>query len=101
MPKKKTQISADIFNAVSAPTRIKTLKLLATKGPLAYSEIMELLKFEPTKDAGKFVYHLRNLVSSSLVDLERGTKKYKITELGTRVITFSQDLEEYSLKKSG
>jgi len=101
MPKKRTQASANIFDAVSAPTRIQTLNLLATKGPLAYSEIMELLKFEPTKDAGKFVYHLRNLVSSGLVDLERGTKKYKITELGTKVITFSQDLEEYSLKKSG
>ena len=101
MPKKRSRISAEIFDAVSAPTRIQTLRLLATKGPLTYSEIMEMLNFEPTKDAGKFVYHLKNLVNVGLVSFEKSIKKYKITDLGLMVVNFSQDLEEYSLKKTG
>lgn len=99
MPK-KSKGSADIFNAVSASTRIQTLKLLAIKGPLTYSEIMEMLNFEPTRDAGKFVYHLKNLVSTGLVEFEKNIKKYKVTELGLRIVSFSQDLDEYTLKKT-
>ncbi|MEM3737240.1 MAG: anaerobic ribonucleoside-triphosphate reductase [Candidatus Bathyarchaeia archaeon] len=101
MPRKPQKISADIFNAASAPTRLQVLKLLNMRGPLAYSEIMEMLNLEPAKDAGKFVYHLRSLLSADLIDVDTATKKYKITELGTIVVNFSQSLEEYSLKKSG
>ncbi len=101
MPRKPQRASADIFNAASAPTRLQVLKLLNMKGTLSYSEIMEMLNLEPAKDAGKFVYHLRNLLSIGLIDVETATKKYKITELGSTVVNFSQSLEEYSLKKSG
>ena len=101
MSRKKSKISADIFDAVSAPTRIQTLRLLATRGPLTYSEIMEMLNFEPTKDAGKFVYHLKNLINVGLVSFDKSIKKYKITDLGLMVVNFSQDLEEYALKKAG
>lgn len=101
MPRKPQRTSAEIFNAASAITRLQVLKLLNMKGPLSYSEIMEMLNLEPAKDAGKFVYHLRNLLSIGLIDVETSTKKYKITELGSTVINFSQSLEEYSLKKSG
>jgi len=101
MSKKKTRVSAEIFDAVSAPTRIQTLKLIAMKGPLTYSEIMEMLNFEPTKDAGKFVYHLKNLIKAGLITFEKSIKKYKITDLGLMIVRFSKDLEEYALKKSG
>ncbi|MGP3666876.1 MAG: anaerobic ribonucleoside-triphosphate reductase [Candidatus Bathyarchaeota archaeon] len=101
MSKKKVRASAEIFDAVSAPTRIQTLKLIAAKGPLTYSEIMEMLNFEPTRDAGKFVYHLKNLIKAGLITFEKPIKKYKITDLGLMVIRFSKDLEEYALKKSG
>ncbi|RLG91979.1 MAG: hypothetical protein DRO36_02805 [Candidatus Hecatellales archaeon] len=101
MVKKRSKASADIFNAVSAPIRIQTLRLLANRGPLTYSEIMEMLNLEPTKDAGKFVYHLKNLVNTGLIAFDKTIKKYKVTELGLMVINFSQDLEEYALKKAG
>jgi ribonucleoside-triphosphate reductase len=101
LPRKAPRISTDVFNAVSAPTRIQILKLLTTKGPLSYSEIMEMLNLEPAKDAGKFVYHLRNLLSTGLIDLESETKKYKITDLGIMVVNFSENLEEYALKEAG
>ncbi len=101
MVKRRSRASANIFDAVSAPTRIQTLRLLATRGPLTYSEIMEMLNLEPTKDAGKFVYHLKNLVNTGLVTFDKSIRKYKITELGLMVVNFSQDLEEYVLKKAG
>jgi ribonucleoside-triphosphate reductase len=68
---------------------------------MTYSEIMEFLKLAPTKDAGKFVYHLKNLLSTGLVGLEKGTRRYQITELGLRVNSFSQELAEYALRKAG
>lgn len=101
MVKRRVKGSANIFDAVSAPTRIQTLRLLSTRGPLTYSEIMEMLNLEPTKDAGKFVYHLKNLVNTGLVTFDKSIKKYKITELGLMIVSFSQDLEEYVLKKAG
>ncbi|MFH1328987.1 MAG: anaerobic ribonucleoside-triphosphate reductase [Candidatus Bathyarchaeota archaeon] len=101
MRKKIQKVGAEVFSAVSAPTRIQTLRLLNTHGPLSYSEIMELLSLAPAKDAGKFVYHLRTLLSAGLIDIETGTKKYEITELGVTVVNFAQSLDEYALKKSG
>src|SRR3972149_8924980 len=52
-------------------------------------------------DAGKFVYHLKTLRRAGLVAVEKGTKKYAITELGKILVDFSRDLEEYVAVRRG
>ena len=77
------------------------LKLLVSKGPLPYTEIMYEAKLDPVRDAGKFVYHLKTLTKAGLVSTEKGTKKYGVTELGKILVEFSRDLEEYIAVKRG
>jgi ribonucleoside-triphosphate reductase len=59
------------------------------------------VKLDPVRDAGKFVYHLKTLRKAGLVSIEKGTKKYSITELGRILVEFSRDLEEYIAVKRG
>ncbi len=80
---------------------LHVLKLLVSKGPLPYTEIMYEVKLDPVRDAGKFVYHLKTLRKAGLVLIEKGTKKYSITELGKILVEFSRDLEEYIATKRG
>ena len=58
-------------------------------------------KLDPVRDAGKFVYHLKTLTKAGLVSIEKGTKKYGVTELGKILVEFSRDLEEYIAVKRG
>jgi len=80
---------------------LHVLKLLVSKGPLPYTEIMYEAKLDPVRDAGKFVYHLKTLRKAGLVSIEKGTKKYGATELGKILVEFSRDLEEYIAVKRG
>src|SRR5439155_4846849 len=95
------RFSSDVLDAASAPVRLHVLKLLVSKGPLPYTEIMYASKLDPVRDAGKFVYHLKTLRRAGLVSVEKGTKKYGITELGKVLVEFSRDLEEYLAVKRG
>jgi len=95
------RFSSDVLDAASAPVRLHVLKLLVSKGPLPYTEIMYEAKLDPVRDAGKFVYHLKTLRKASLVSIEKGTKKYSVTELGKILVEFSRDLEEYVAVKRG
>jgi ribonucleoside-triphosphate reductase len=58
-------------------------------------------KLDPVRDAGKFVYHLKTLRKAGLVTIEKGTKKYSITDLGKIIVEFSRDLEEWIAVKKG
>jgi anaerobic ribonucleoside-triphosphate reductase len=95
------RLGASIFDAASAPVRLQILRLLSTKGPLQYTEIMFQLKLDPVRDAGKFVYHLRSLTDANLVSLEKKTKKYEVTELGLMIVSFARDMDEYVNVKRG
>jgi len=95
------RFSSEVLDAASAPVRLHVLKLLVSKGPLPYTEIMYEVKLDPVRDAGKFVYHLKTLRKTGLVAIEKGTKKYSITELGKFLVEFSRDLEEYIAVKRG
>jgi ribonucleoside-triphosphate reductase (formate) len=90
-----------VLDAASAPVRLHILKLLVSKGPLPYTEIMYEAKLDPVRDAGKFVYHLKTLRKAGLVAIEKGTKKYSITDLGKILVEFSRDLEEWIAVKRG
>jgi len=95
------RFSSDVLDAGSAPVRLHVLKLLVSKGPLPYTEIMYEAKLDPVRDAGKFVYHLKTLRKAGLISIEKGTKKYSVTELGKILVEFSRDLEEYIAVKRG
>ena len=101
MQRSYERFSSDVLDAASAPVRLHVLKLLVSKGPLPYTEIMYEVKLDPVRDAGKFVYHLKTLRKAGLVSIEKGTKKYGITELGKILVEFSRDLEEYIAVKRG
>ncbi|TMI60638.1 hypothetical protein E6H14_00280 [Candidatus Bathyarchaeota archaeon] len=101
MQRSYERFSSDVLDAASAPVRLHILKLLVSKGPLPYTEIMYEAKMDPVRDAGKFVYHLKTLRKASLVAIEKGTKKYSITDLGKILVEFSRDLEEWVAVKRG
>ncbi|TMI54532.1 hypothetical protein E6H15_05860 [Candidatus Bathyarchaeota archaeon] len=101
MQRSYERFSSEVLDAASAPVRLHVLKLLVSKGPLPYTEIMYEVKLDPVRDAGKFVYHLKTLRKAGLVSIEKGTKKYSITDLGKILVEFSRDLEEYIAVKRG
>ena len=101
MLRSSEKVGAGIFDAASAPVRLQILRLLSTKGPLQYTEIMFQLKLDPVRDAGKFVYHLKSLTDTGLVILDKKTKRYGITELGLMIVSFARDLDEYVNVKRG
>ncbi len=101
MQRSYERYSSEVLDAASAPVRLHILKLLVSKGPLPYTEIMYEAKLDPVRDAGKFVYHLKTLRKAGLVTIEKGTKKYGVTELGKILVEFSRDLEEYVAVKRG
>ena len=98
---KRRKWSSMVLAASSAPIRLEVLKLLSSSGPLSYTEIMMSLQLNPVRDAGKFVYHLRNLMDAGLISLDRKTKKYGITELGGMMVKLARDVDEYVESKGG
>jgi len=96
-----SRMSAEVFDAASAPVRMQILKLLSSREPFAYTEIMSSIKLDPIRDAGKFVYHLKSLMEADLIEMDRDTKKYSITDLGKMVVGFGRDVEEYVAVKKG
>ncbi|HUK28331.1 MAG TPA: anaerobic ribonucleoside-triphosphate reductase [Candidatus Acidoferrales bacterium] len=101
MLRSSERIGAGIFDAASAPVRLQILRLLSTKGPMPYTEVMFQLKLDPVRDAGKFVYHLKSLTDTGLVTLDKKTKRYGVTELGLMIVSFARDLDEYVNVKRG
>ncbi|MEM2527754.1 MAG: anaerobic ribonucleoside-triphosphate reductase [Candidatus Bathyarchaeia archaeon] len=95
----KRRLGARILKAVSSNLRLSILKLLFDRGPLSYTEIMNLLKLSPSKDAGRFAYHLKVLLNMDLIEPDAETKKYVLTDLGKSVIDFASSLEERAFKK--
>jgi ribonucleoside-triphosphate reductase len=59
---------------------------------------MNHVKLDPSRDAGKFAYHLRLLRQATLLEVDTTTKKYRLTPLGILAINFSQDIEERVLR---
>jgi ribonucleoside-triphosphate reductase len=62
---------------------------------------MSLLKMSPTRDAGRFAYHLKFLLKADLIEADVETKKYRLTELGKMVIDVADKIEKRALKPRG
>lgn len=89
---------AKVLKAVSSTVRISILNLLFDKGPLSYTELMNSLKMNPSRDAGRFAYHLKFLLKTDLVEADVETKKYHLTELGKMVVEVAGEIEKKALK---
>ncbi|MEM1607455.1 MAG: anaerobic ribonucleoside-triphosphate reductase [Candidatus Bathyarchaeia archaeon] len=90
---------ARVLKAVSSNLRLSILKLLFDRGPLSYTEIMKLLKLSPSKDAGRFAYHLKVLLNMDLIEPDVESKKYILTDVGKALVDFASRLEERASRR--
>jgi anaerobic ribonucleoside-triphosphate reductase len=87
-----------ILKAVSSPFRLQILNLLFDKGPLSYTELMSSLKMNPSRDAGRFAYHLKFLLRADLTEADVEARKYCLTELGKMVIDVADRIDKKAFK---
>ncbi|MCW4047949.1 MAG: ArsR family transcriptional regulator [Candidatus Bathyarchaeota archaeon] len=90
-----------VLKAVSSPLRLQILNLLFDKSALSYTELMNELKMNPSRDAGRFAYHLKFLLKADLVEADAEAKKYFLTELGKMVIDVADRVEKKAVKPRG
>ncbi|MCX8150820.1 MAG: ArsR family transcriptional regulator [Candidatus Bathyarchaeota archaeon] len=90
-----------VLKAVSSPIRLQILNLLFDRGALSYTELMNTLKMNPARDAGRFAYHLKFLLKATLVEVDVETKKYFLTDLGKLVIDVADRVEKRAVKPKG
>ena len=89
----KRRLGAKILRAVASPLRLNILRMLYDRGSLSYTEIMNNLKLSPSRDAGRFAYHLKTLISMDLIASDPNSRKYRITGLGRSLVEFADDIE--------
>ena len=90
-----------VLKAVSSPLRLQILNLLFDKGGLSYTELMNALKMNPSRDAGRFAYHLKFLLKADLIEPDSEAKKYSLTDLGKMVLDVADRVEKKADKPRG
>ena len=90
-----------VLKAVSSPLRLQILNLLFDKSSLSYTELMNHLKMNPSRDAGRFAYHLKFLLKANLVEVDSEAKKYFLTDLGKMIIDVADRVEKKADKPKG
>jgi ribonucleoside-triphosphate reductase len=88
-----------VLKAVASSLRLQVLSMLVDKGPLSYTEIMNILHLNPSRDAGRFAYHLKSLIKADLIESDPGTKKYRLTELGRMIVEVTENIEEHAFRR--
>ncbi|MFQ6080077.1 MAG: anaerobic ribonucleoside-triphosphate reductase [Candidatus Bathyarchaeia archaeon] len=91
---RRRRLSVRVLKAVSSPLRLQVLNLLFDRGPLSYTEIMGILRLSPSRDAGRFAYHLKSLLKTDLIEPDVKTKKYRLTDLGRMILGITESIEE-------
>src|SRR3972149_2308198 len=90
-----------ILKAIPSSLRLHILNLLFDKGALSYTELMTSLKMNPSRDAGRFAYHLKFLLKANLIEADAEAKKYFLTDLGKMVIDVADRVEKKAFKPRG
>lgn len=90
-----------VLKAVSSPLRLQILNLLFDKSALSYTELMNQLKMNPSRDAGRFAYHLKFMLKADLVEADVEAKKYFLTDLGKMVLDVADRVEKKAVKPRG
>src|SRR3989337_2783296 len=89
------------LKAISSPHRLQILNLLFDKSALSYTELMNSLKMNPSRDAGRFAYHLKFLLKADLLAADAETKKHGLTDLGKMVLDVADRVEKKAFKPRG
>lgn len=92
-------LGARVLKAVASSLRLQVLSMLLDRGPLSYTEIMNILRLNPSRDAGRFAYHLKSLMKADLIEPDPETKKYRLTDLGRMLVNITETIEEQSFKR--
>jgi anaerobic ribonucleoside-triphosphate reductase len=83
-----------VLKAASSSLRMKLLLILVDKGPQSYTDLMKILKLNPSRDAGRFAYHLKYLLKAELIEPDVDNKEYRLTDLGKTVLGFAEDIQQ-------
>jgi len=92
-------LGARVLKAVASSLRLQVLSMLLDRGPLSYTEIMNVLHLNPSRDAGRFAYHLKSLMKADLIEPDTETKKYRLTDLGRMLVEVTEAIEEKTFKR--
>ncbi len=60
---------------------------------------MSFLRLSPSRDAGRFAYHLKSLLKTDLIEPDVKAKKYRLTDLGRMIIRVTESIEERVFRK--
>ena len=90
-----------VLKAVSSPLRLQILNLLFDKSALSFTVLMNQLKMNPSRDAGRFAYHLKFMLKADLVEADVEAKKYYLTDLGKMVLDVADRVEKKAFKPRG
>jgi len=88
-----------VLKAASSSLRLEVLNLLFERGALSYTEMMKILRLNPSRDAGRFAYHLKFLLRTDLIEPDVETKKYRLTDLGRTMVSIGEDIEQHFFKR--
>ena len=92
------EIPKKVLSALSSSVRVNILQLLSRQSPLPFTQIMQMMNLDPSSDAGRFGYHLRELKNSNLIKGDESG--YNLTELGKKIVEFVWNLIDYSRSES-
>jgi len=99
MPKRRRKSGIKVLKAASSSLRMQLLITLVEKGPQSYTDLMKVLKLNPSRDAGRFAYHLKYLLNADLIEPDVDNKEYRLTELGKTMISFTEDIQQQFLQR--
>ena len=99
MPKRRRKSGLKVLKAASSSLRMQLLITLVEKGPQSYTDLMKVLKLNPSRDAGRFAYHLKYLLSADLIEPDVDNKEYRLTDLGKTMINFTEDIRQQFLQR--
>ncbi|RLF25447.1 MAG: hypothetical protein DRM97_01760 [Thermoprotei archaeon] len=90
----RREILPTILSALSNIIRLEILRILYSRGPLSFTGLMIELGMDPRMNTGKFGYHLKTLMKAGLVDLDKSSGCYRLTELGRSVLKLLKKIED-------
>ncbi|MBN1785272.1 MAG: hypothetical protein JW815_06000 [Candidatus Bathyarchaeota archaeon] len=99
MPRRRRKSGLKVLKAASSSLRMQLLITLVEKGPQSYTDLMKVLKLNPSRDAGRFAYHLKYLLSADLIEPDVDNKEYRLTDLGKTMINFTEDIQQQFLQR--
>ncbi len=99
MPRRRRKSGLRVLKAASSSLRMQILLIFVEKGPQSYTDLMKILKLNPSRDAGRFAYHLKYLLKADLIEPDVDNKEYRITDLGKTIISFTEDIQQQFLQR--